>query len=117
MAVYQVGSETSGPSRYRFWTQRRVRASLYQALPLIAIGIILFFFARNATLNLASRGLTAGFGFLGKEAGFGIGFSIIPYSETSSYGRAFLVGLTNTILVAATAIVCSTILGFILGVP
>ena len=49
-------------------------------------------------------------------AGFGIVQSLIPYTEESSYGRAFLVGLINTLMVAGIGIVLATILGFFVGV-
>jgi general L-amino acid transport system permease protein len=40
---------------------------------------------------------------------------LIDYSEESSYGRAFLVGLLNTLLVSALGIFFATILGFVVG--
>ena len=42
--------------------------------------------------------------------------TLIPYSEQSSYGRAFLVGLLNTLVVAVIGIVFATLLGFLIGV-
>ena len=57
----------------------------------------------------------AGFGFLDRPAGFDIGQSLIDYSASSTFGRAFLVGLLNTLLVAVVGIVLATILGFIDG--
>ena len=42
--------------------------------------------------------------------------SLIEYSEESSYGRAFLVGLLNTLLVSVIGVFLATILGFIVGV-
>ncbi len=83
---------------------------------LAAIAIALWFVVRNVHDNLAARGLSLGFGFLWQEAGFGISFHLIDYSEASSYGRAFLVGLTNTILVAAAGIVGATLIGFAVGI-
>ncbi len=50
------------------------------------------------------------------EAGFGILQSLIPYTETDSYGRTFVVGLLNTVLVSVLGIFAATILGFFLGV-
>jgi general L-amino acid transport system permease protein len=55
--------------------------------------------------QLANRNITTGFGFLEREAGFGISESLIPYSAADTYGRTFLVGLLNTLLVAALGIV------------
>ena len=44
--------------------------------------------------------ITSGFGFLENTAGFGVNQSLIPYNESDTYGRVFLVGLLNTLLVA-----------------
>ncbi len=60
--------------------------------------------------------ITSGFGFLDNTAGFGINQTLIPYSESDTYGRVFLVGLLNTLLVAAIGIVLATILGFVVGI-
>ena len=50
-------------------------------------------------------------------AGFDISQTLIPYSsQASTYGRAFWVGLLNTLLVAGLGIVFATILGFIVGI-
>ncbi|MCP4237999.1 MAG: ABC transporter permease subunit, partial [Aestuariibacter sp.] len=70
----------------------------------------------NTAGNLEKQGIATGFGFLNTTAGFGIITHLIDYSETSSYGRAFAVGLINTLLVAFCGIVAATILGVIIGV-
>src|SRR5262249_41041101 len=41
--------------------------------------------------------------------------SLIPYSESDTYGRVFFVGLFNTLIVAALGIVLATVLGFVIG--
>ena len=51
-----------------------------------------------------------------RQAGFGISETLIDYDSQSSYGRAILVGLLNTLMVSALAIGLSTILGTIIGV-
>ena len=70
----------------------------------------------NTAHNLQKAGLTSGFAFLDEVAGFDISLTLISYSRASTYGRAFLVGLLNTLLVSALAIVFSTVLGFVIGV-
>jgi general L-amino acid transport system permease protein len=65
--------------------------------------------------NISRQNIATGFGFLHKEAAFGIGESLIAYSPADTYGRAFLVGLTNTLHVAALGIVFATILGTLMG--
>ena len=71
----------------------------------------------NAIDNLQRASIASGFGFLGNTAGFDISQSLIPFSAAAStYGEAFVVGLLNTLLVAAIGIVLATILGFIIGI-
>ena len=65
--------------------------------------------------NLAKANIASGFGFWNNTAGFDISQTLIEYSTVSTYGRAFWVGLLNTLLVAAIGIVLATILGFVIG--
>jgi len=51
-----------------------------------------------------NRGIDFGLRFLGEEASFDIQFSLIEYSGASTYARAYLVGVLNTILVAVIGI-------------
>jgi general L-amino acid transport system permease protein len=67
-------------------------------------------------VNLRRQNIASGFGFLDREAAFGIGESLIPYSPADTYARAFLVGLLNTLYVAALGIVLATILGTVMGI-
>src|SRR5207244_569236 len=70
----------------------------------------------NAATNLSNQRIAAGFGFLENTAGFGISQTLIPWNEAMTYGRAFVVGLLNTLLVAVLGVILATILGFIVGV-
>jgi general L-amino acid transport system permease protein len=73
--------------------------------------------AFNATQNLARAHIASGFGFWDNTAGFDISQALIAYSaSTSTFGRAFWVGLLNTLVVAVIGIVLATILGFIVGI-
>ena len=85
---------------------------------LVVIGLVLFlwYITNNLIHNIEIRGITTGFDFLNQPAGFGISESPIPYSESSTYLRAFLVGLANTLIVSFTGIVFATILGLIIGI-
>ena len=83
---------------------------LHQALTLFFIVFIIGYFSYNAGGNMEEQGLTTGFGFLVSEAQFDIQFHLIDYDGSMSYGRAYLVGLLNTILVAFLVIIFATIL-------
>ena len=89
---------------------------LPQFLTLLFIVLIFGFFTMNAQINMDNRGIEFGFGFLSQEASFDIQFSLIDYDGSRSYGRAYLVGLLNTLLVSFIGIILCTILGIIVGV-
>ncbi|WP_143710341.1 amino acid ABC transporter permease [Parvibaculum lavamentivorans] len=98
------------------WNNPRVRSFVYQAAVLGSVIAIVWFFTTTAQENLARLNISSGLGFLDTTAGFGIIQTLIPYTEQSSYGRAFLVGLLNTLVVAVIGIVLSVMLGFFIGV-
>ncbi|NIR31591.1 MAG: amino acid ABC transporter permease [Gammaproteobacteria bacterium] len=114
MAVH--AKEVSAPGKPSFWNDPRVRALFFQALVLggvIALGIVV---VNNTLANLERQGIASGFGFLERTAGFSISMSLIPYDEANTYGRAFVVGLLNTILVSFVGIALATVVGFIVGI-
>ncbi len=94
---------------------RRIRAVAWQAVALGGALALCAYLFLNLIGNLERLGIASGFGFLDSTAGFGITMSLIEYSEQSSYGRAFLVGLLNTVLVAVLGVVFATVLGFTVG--
>ncbi|MGZ5880597.1 MAG: amino acid ABC transporter permease [Xanthobacteraceae bacterium] len=106
----------SAPPRVALYNRPKVRALFYQVVLLTAALWLGYEFALNAKANLHAQNITSGFGFLENTAGFGINVSLIPYNESDSYGRVFLVGLLNTLLVAGIGIVLATILGFFIGI-
>ena len=92
-----------------------VRAWLFQILAVAAVIGIAVYLIHNTITNLSSRGITSGFAFLDRGAGFGIVQHLIDYQQGDTYGRVFLVGLLNTLLVSALCIVFASLLGFFLG--
>ena len=96
-------------------TATHLRRWAIQAVLLLAVGGLLFAAFANARANLAARGISTSFDFLNQTAGFGLNQSFIPYSPLSSYGRALLVGLANTLVVSLLAGVFATIIGFAAG--
>ena len=93
-----------------------VRTIAYQAFLCAVILFLVYSAIRNAAINLERAHIASGFGFWDTTAGFDISQTLIAYTTTSSYGRAFWVGLLNTLLVAGLGIVFATILGFIIGI-
>lgn len=94
----------------------RVRSIAYQAVLCAAIAFLVYSAITNAIENLERAKIASGFGFWNVTAGFDISQTLISYSQVSTYGRAFWVGLLNTILVAALGIFFATILGFVVGI-
>ena len=107
----------SPPARVAFYNDPKVRSIAYQVALCAVIGFLVYAAARNAIANLERAHIASGFGFWNTTAGFDISQALIQFdSQTSSYGRAFWVGLLNTLLVASIGIVIATILGFIIGI-
>ena len=98
------------------WNNPRVRAVVFQILFLAAVLGLLGSVVHNTLANLEARGISTGFGFLSSEAGFGILQTLVEYSEASSFGRTFVVGLLNTLLVSILGILLATLLGFVIGI-
>ena len=87
-----------------------------QALVAIALILLIAWFASNTIDNLRRANIASGFDFLWNRAGFDISQHLIAYTADDTYARAFLVGLLNTLLVAAVGIVLATLLGFVAGI-
>jgi general L-amino acid transport system permease protein len=109
-------SDIARGSASSFWYDARVRGVAWQAGLLIALVALIGFGAANAVVNMKARGIPLGFDFWDQTAGFAINQKLIAYTPLSTYGRAFWVGLLNTLLVAALGIILATPLGFIVGV-
>ena len=99
-----------------FYNNPQIRSVIYQIALVLALGYFFYIIVSNTLANMESRGIKSGFDFLSSTAGFDILMSLIPYDATHTYGRTFVVGLLNTILVSVIGIVLSTIVGFIIGV-
>ncbi|MGE8362683.1 amino acid ABC transporter permease [Pseudomonas sp.] len=109
---------TANASRPRgsVWTDPKVRAWLFQIIAVVAVVALGWYLFDNTQTNLEKRGIISGFAFLNNSAGFGIAQHLIDYTESNSYGRVFVIGLLNTLLVSVIGIVLATLLGFLLGV-
>src|ERR1700677_3666314 len=96
---------------------RRFGNIALQGALVAAVGGLAYAAIVNAAQNLAHEHIASGFGFWNNTAGFDISQTLIAYSaSTSSFGRAFWVGLVNTLVVAAIGIALSTVLGFVVGI-
>jgi general L-amino acid transport system permease protein len=94
----------------------KVRTIAYQAVLCGVIAFLAWSAVTNAIDNLRRAKIASGFDFWDYTSGFDISQTLIDYSSTSTYGRAFWVGLLNTLLVAGLGVVLATILGFLVGI-
>ncbi|QDF28030.1 amino acid ABC transporter permease [Halarcobacter anaerophilus] len=99
-----------------FYNNPENRAIIYQIVALAAIFLFTYFVLNNMFINIEKRGINTGFDFLGNEAGFGILQTLIPYDESNTHGRVFLVGLLNTLLVSGISIFFATVIGLLIGI-
>src|ERR1700757_1566972 len=104
------------PARCSPWRNPAVRGIAYQILFVAVVAAFIAFLVHNTLVNLRRQNIASGFGFLDREAAFGIGESLIPYTPADTYARAFLVGLLNTLYVAGLGVVLATILGTVMGI-
>ncbi len=98
------------------WTDKRSRAVIIQIIALILLLTFVGYIVNNTLENLKLLGLEPGFGFLEEPASYDINQRLIEYDSRSSHGRAALVGILNTGLVAICGIVLATLVGFTAGV-
>lgn len=110
------GSLSGAPERISLMRDPRTRGLIIQIVMIIAILAFAAWLINNTVRNLAQANIASGFGFLTTRAGFDIGQVPIDYTSNSSYGRALLVGITNTVIVAGCGITLATIVGFIIGI-
>ncbi len=103
------------PSTSLFYNPR-LRGFLWQAILILIVGFLSYEAIVNAATNMRARGIPTDFSFWDRVASFDINQTLITYSATSTYGRAFMVGLLNTLLVAAIGVFLATFLGFFIGI-
>ncbi|MDX8496360.1 ABC transporter permease subunit [Mesorhizobium sp. VK22B] len=94
----------------------RYRARTIQVIAFILLVLAAAWLVNNTIHNLAALGKNFSFGFLWSTAGYDISPHAIAYSSTSTHARAAVVGLLNTLMVAALACVTATVLGVLAGV-
>jgi general L-amino acid transport system permease protein len=116
VATTTLTTETGGLEVRRLWTNERSRGIIFQLLVVLGLAIFIAFIVSNTIANLQRAGLASGYGFLNDPAFFDINQRLIEYTSQSTFGRALIVGLLNTLLVSALGIIAATLIGFTAGV-
>ena len=114
MSVIEAPKESFRLSQLIYDTRYRSLTIQVITLGLICVGI--YWLVANLLANLDNLGLEPDFGFLFSRAGYDIGQTLIEYNNSMSHGRAALVGIANTLLVAVMGCVTATIIGVLAGV-
>jgi general L-amino acid transport system permease protein len=94
----------------------KVRGIASQLIVVLLLAWGLYEIIGNTQANLKRLNQNFGFDFLTQASGFDLSSSLLEYSSSSTYGRALVVGLLNTVLVAILGIIFASIIGFIVGV-
>jgi general L-amino acid transport system permease protein len=114
-------TDVSAPPRESFRLSQLVYDSRYRSLTIQVFAMILLvlglsWLVDNTIQNLRVLGKDFNFNFLWTTAGYDINQQLIPYSSTSTHGRAAVVGILNTLLVAFLGCILATVVGVIAGV-
>lgn len=114
MAVEAVGTPTR--AKVAPWNDPIIRGWIFQLVVVGLVGSLVWYLVSNTLDNLGRQKIASGFSYLGREAGFEIGDTMIAYSPASTYARAILVGMLNTLKIAVLGIIMATVLGTLIGV-
>jgi general L-amino acid transport system permease protein len=106
----------SEPAKASLLYDPRVRGLVFQVVLIAVLAFGVWWIIGNTLENLRRSNISTGFDFLRGRAGFDISDRLIDYSSDSTYGRAIVIGLLNTAIVAVCGIVTATIIGFVVGV-
>jgi general L-amino acid transport system permease protein len=98
------------------WNDSRYRSTFIQTVALMLVMLGFAWLANNAIQNLAALGKDFRFGFLWETSSYDINQRMIEYTSQSTHGRAALVGILNTLLIAVLGCITATILGVLAGV-
>ncbi|WP_171133743.1 MULTISPECIES: amino acid ABC transporter permease [unclassified Ruegeria] len=94
----------------------RYRSLTFQVIAAIVIALSIWYLGNNLIQNLRAAGLNISYSFLGDPSGYDINQRLIEYDSQASHGRAAVVGILNTLLVAFLACITATLFGVIAGV-
>lgn len=106
-----MASQKTDTTAIPFYRDERILNIIAQIVSTVAIFGFLIWAVINFLKAADARNMELSFGFLKEAAGFPISNPPIEYEAGMTYGRAFIVGLVNTLLISGVGIVAATIIG------
>lgn len=98
-----------------FWHSKTARNYALQSAYLVGLATIVVGAALTARANLATQGLTSGFGFLWKSTGWEMNFTLLPTAPTDPYWWYLVMGLMNTLFMGVLGLVGASVIGLTVG--
>lgn len=116
MAVVATTDHTPAFRIDMLWRDERYRGGFIQAVTMILVMLVAAWLVHNVVTNLAAIGKTFSFDFLWQPANYELNQTLIDYSSRNTHGRAALVGILNTLLVAGLGCLTALVIGVFAGV-
>ena len=99
-----------------FYRNVKTIGILAQLVFVVIVVAVVYILYNNVATALARSNLRSDFSFLDLRAGIPIGESLLPYSTSDPYWKAYLIGFLNTLQVALVGVVLASLLGVLIGV-
>ncbi|MCD6424707.1 MAG: ABC transporter permease subunit [Anaerolineales bacterium] len=106
-----MASQKTDTTAIPFYRDERILKIIAQIVSTVVIFGFLIWAVANFLKAADARNMELSFGFLKEAAGFPISNPPIEYEAGMTYGRAFVVGLMNTLLISGVGVVAATIIG------
>ncbi|QIE54434.1 ABC transporter permease subunit [Pikeienuella piscinae] len=94
----------------------RYRSTTIQVVAMFAFMLAVGWVVNNAIQNLEALGKSFSFSFLFSTSGYDVNQRLLEYSSQSTHGRAAILGILNTLVLALVGCITATILGVLAGV-
>ncbi|MEM7524579.1 MAG: ABC transporter permease subunit [Pseudomonadota bacterium] len=94
----------------------RYRGATIQVVAMFALMLAFAWLINNTIQNLAALGKDFDFGFLWSTSGYDVNQRLLDYTSQSTHGRAAVLGILNTLVLAVVGCITATIIGVLAGV-
>lgn len=116
MSVAGTNAPSEGFRLSQLIYDTRYRGMTIQIVALFALLLAFAWLIDNTIQNLAALGKEFSFGFLFSTSGYDVNQRLLEYSSQSTHGRAAVLGILNTLVLALAGCLTATVLGVLAGV-